>query len=79
MGKMNSIGKAYKFKALKVYASTEWVLDGKKYRKVFENMETTYLYAELSFYNKLFDEEDWTAEINLKCFSKVAKGNNKEL
>ncbi|HBG71719.1 MAG: hypothetical protein A2W93_06590 [Bacteroidetes bacterium GWF2_43_63] len=79
MGKMSSIGKAYKFKALKVYASTEWVLDGKKYRKVFENLETTYLYAELSFYNKLFDEEDWTAEINLKCFSKDTKGNNKEL
>jgi len=79
MGKMNSIGKAFKFKALKVYASTEWVLDGKKYRKVFENMETTYLYAELSFYNKLFDEEDWTAEINLKCFAKETKGKNKEL
>jgi len=79
MGKMNSIGKAYKFKALKVYASTEWVLDGKKYRKVFENMETTYLYAELSFYNKLFDEEDWTAEVNLKCFAKGTKGNDKEL
>lgn len=79
MGKVNSIGKAYKFKALKVYASTEWVLDGKKYRTVFENLDTTYLYAELSFYNKLFDEEDWTADLTLKCFLKSGKNNNKEL
>ncbi len=59
----------YKFKELKVYASTEWLAEGKKkYRKVFENIQTTYLYAELSFFNKLFDEEDWVADIRLKCF-----------
>jgi len=79
MGKIDAVGKPYKFKALKVYASTEWVLDGKKYRRVFENQETTYLYAELSFYNKLFDEEDWTANIVLKCFLKKPKDEKSEL
>ncbi|MCS6832275.1 MAG: AAA family ATPase [Flammeovirgaceae bacterium] len=63
------IEKKYKFKDLKVYASTEWLADGKKkYRRVFENMETSFLYVELSFYNKLFDEEDWTTKIKLQCY-----------
>jgi len=60
---------AYKFKDLLVYGSTEWLADGKKkYRQVFESKETTYLYAEFSFFNKLFDEEDWKVEIQLRCF-----------
>jgi len=62
--------KKYKFRELKVYASTEWLADNKKkYRQVFDRYETTYVYAELSFYNKRFDEEDWNIEVVLKCFS----------
>ncbi len=62
--------KKYKFRELKVYASTEWLADNKKkYRQVFDRYETTYIYAELSFYNKRFDEEDWEIEVELKCFS----------
>lgn len=59
----------YKFRELKAYSSTEWLADNKKkYRQVFDRYTTSYVYAELSFYNKLFDEEDWEAEIELKCF-----------
>ncbi len=62
--------KNFKFRELKVYASTEWLADNKKkYRQVFDRYETTYVYAELSFYNKLFDEEDWEINVELKCFS----------
>lgn len=62
--------KRYKFRELKVYASTEWLADNKKkYRQVFDRFETSYIYAELSFYNKRFDEEDWEVEIELKCYS----------
>ncbi|MBR9920509.1 MAG: AAA family ATPase [Bacteroidetes bacterium] len=62
--------KQFKFRELKVYASTEWLADNKKkYRQVFDRHDTTYVYAELSFYNKLFDEEDWEISIELKCFS----------
>jgi SpoVK/Ycf46/Vps4 family AAA+-type ATPase len=62
--------KKYKFKELKVYASTEWLADNKKkYRQVFDRYETSYVYAELSFYNKLFDEEDWEINVELRCFS----------
>lgn len=77
---MPPLDKKYKFKDLKVYASTEWLADGKKkYRSVFENSETSYLYAELSFYNKLFDEEDWDIKIKLKAFRLKEKNIREEL
>ncbi|MDX2246241.1 MAG: AAA family ATPase [Bacteroidia bacterium] len=64
----------HKFKSLHTYSSTEWLADSKKkYRQVFDKSEATYLYAELSFFNKLFDEEDWDARINLKAFSEPSK------
>jgi SpoVK/Ycf46/Vps4 family AAA+-type ATPase len=59
----------YKFRELKAYSSTEWLADNKKkYRQVFDRYETTYIYAELSLYNKMFDVEDWDVEVELKCF-----------
>jgi AAA+ superfamily predicted ATPase len=59
----------YKFKELKLHSSDEWMADGtKKYRTVFDRWETTYLRMEFSFYNKLFDEEEWEASIRTKCF-----------
>jgi hypothetical protein len=75
-----SLDKKYKFKDLKVYASAEWLADGnKKYRTVFENAETSYLYAELSFHNKLFDSRGWTAKIKLKAFRIKEKNVREEL
>lgn len=66
----NPESKRFKFRELKVYASTEWLADNKKkYRQVFDRFETSYIYAELSFYNKLFDEDDWEIDIELKCYS----------
>ena len=60
----------FKFRELKVYASTELLADNKKkYRQVFDRFETTYVYAELSFYNKMYDEEDWEITVELKCYS----------
>lgn len=59
----------YKFREIKVHSSDEWMADGtKKYRQVYDRYETTHLRVELSFYNKLFDEEDWEANVALKCF-----------
>lgn len=64
------ISHRYKFRELKVYASTEWLADNKKkYRQVFDRYETSYIYAELSLYNKYFDLQDWEADIQLKCYS----------
>ena len=68
----------FKFRELKVYASTEWLADNKKkYRQVFDRFEITYVYAELSFHNKMFDLEDWEIDVELKCFS--LKKGRKEL
>src|SRR5882762_2759026 len=60
----------YKFRDLKVYSSDEWMADGtKKYRQVYDRYETTYMRVEFSFFNKLFDEDEWEASITLKCFT----------
>lgn len=70
--------KRFKFRELKVYSSTEWLADNKKkYRQVFDRFETTYIYAELSFYNKHFDEDDWEVDLELKCFA--LKKDKKEI
>ncbi len=71
--------KNYKFKELKVYCSDEWLANSeKKYRKVFDKQETTYIRSEFQFFNKLFDEESWNAKINLKAIALDGK-NEKEL
>jgi SpoVK/Ycf46/Vps4 family AAA+-type ATPase len=62
--------KKYKFKELRTFSSDEWMAGAtKKYRKVFDKAETTYIRAEFSFYNKLFDEGDWSCTVLLKCFN----------
>ena len=59
----------YKHRAIKVYSSDEWMADAtKKYRRVFDRYETTYMRAEFSFFNKLFDEAEWEASVRMKCF-----------
>ncbi len=68
---------SFKFKNLQIYSSTEWLADNKKkYRQVFDRQKTNYIYAELSFYNKLFDDKIWEVNVTLKCFElKRAKRN----
>ncbi len=62
-------GDPYKFKSLNIYSSPEWMANStKKYRKVFDKAEVSYIRWEFNFYNKLFDEEDWNANIAIKAF-----------
>jgi AAA+ superfamily predicted ATPase len=64
----NQPGK-YKFRGIKVHSSDEWMADAtKKYRKVYDRYETTYIRVEFSVFNKLFDEAEWEANVRLKCF-----------
>ncbi len=59
----------YKFRDMKVYSSDEWMADAtKKYRKVYDRYETSFLWIELSFFNKLFDEAEWEGSLRLKCY-----------
>jgi hypothetical protein len=69
----------YKYRDIKVYSSDEWMANAtKKYRKVYDRWETTYMRVEFSFFNKLFDEGDWETSIRLKCFF-VSGANRSEL
>jgi len=71
--------KKYKYKSLKLYASSEWMVDStKKYRRVFDKSEVTYLRTELSFYNKKFDEEDWKTKITVKTYD-ISEKKRKEI
>ncbi len=74
----HSTNKPWKFRDLKIYSSTEWLADNKKkYRQVFDRYETNHVYAELSFYNKRFDIEDWEVNVTLRCYA--AKKQKKEI
>lgn len=58
----------YKYRDLKIFGSTEWLANNeKKYRQVYDLSECTFIYCELSFFNKLFDEKEWDVKISLKC------------
>lgn len=70
--------KKYKFKELKVYSSTEWLANNKKkYRQVFDRYNTSYVYAELTFYNKYFDHKVWEVDVQFRCYG--IKGKKKEI
>ena len=69
--------KRFKFKGLSVYSSDEWMANStKRYRSVFDKAETTYLRFELALFNKLFDEEDWTAKVSVRCEEVLVSGNS---
>jgi SpoVK/Ycf46/Vps4 family AAA+-type ATPase len=60
--------KRFKFKSLNTFASNEWMANSaKRYRSCFDKEEVDYVRCELAIYNKLFDEEDWTAKLTLKA------------
>ncbi|WP_038028814.1 AAA family ATPase [Thermonema rossianum] len=63
------LDKNYKLRDLRCYASRNALMGNQyEYRRVFEASEVNYLYAELSFFNKLFDEEDWACDCVLKAY-----------
>lgn len=69
MESKNTASDNFKFNEIKVYSSTEFLAENnKKYRQVFDRYDTTYIYAELTFFNKLFDERSWDVSIQLICY-----------
>lgn len=72
-------GLPYKFRAINIFSSSEWMADSKrKYRKVFDKNEVNYLRWEFSFFNKLFDEEDWECKTSVKTFN-ITAGKREEI
>lgn len=59
----------FKFKSLKIYGEDEWLFESqKKYRRVLEESEITYIYCELALFNKMFDESEWSTKISFKAY-----------
>ena len=72
-------GDPFKFKSLLIYSSSEWMAHSKrKYRRVFDKSEVSYIRSEFTFYNKLFDEEDWKAKVTVKFFQ-IKRGKRDEI
>lgn len=74
--------KRYKFKSLLTFCNNEWMVNNqKRYRTTLDKAEIDYVRVELALFNKYFDEEDWTAKVNLKCVENVGKKEicNREL
>lgn len=68
--KNEAVGGNFKLKHIKVFSSKENLFyNNKKYRKVYDEQEAGYIYCEVSFYNKLFDEHDWEANMRLECIN----------
>jgi len=72
-------GGNFKFKSLQSYAWDRAMGSRRKFRKVFDKNEINYLSVELAFYNKLFDEDDWDATINLRAVSMNGSKTGKEI
>ena len=69
--KENALGGNFKFRGLKVFGSKENLHHNeKKYRLVYDAQEARYIYCELSFFNKLFDELEWVANTRFICREK---------
>jgi SpoVK/Ycf46/Vps4 family AAA+-type ATPase len=58
----------YKLKELKTYGALESLYQGaRRYRTVSDEMDTSYMNVEFSFYNLRFDQQAWTANITLRA------------
>ncbi len=59
----------WKLRAIKLSnANTPLANQEIRYRSVFDEAELTYLYVELSLFNKRFDEEDWELNYEVKIY-----------
>jgi SpoVK/Ycf46/Vps4 family AAA+-type ATPase len=69
--------KNYRFNSLNVINWDSTSKGERRYRTVFDRWELRYSGAELSFFNKKFDEQDWEAVVCLRAFS-MKKGEKSE-
>jgi len=69
----------YRFNSLLVFNWDSPNNSERRYRQVFDRWELKYVGAELSFYNKKFDEEDWKATICFIAYSLVKDRKEEEV
>lgn len=70
---------AVEFLSIKVFGSSEWFNNEKKYRKVFDRSETTYVSCEIRLLNKFYKVKDQKIKIRFKCFFKTNSNQDEEL
>jgi len=78
IGQDNS-SKKYKLKSLKTFAMDRVMNHQRRYRRVFDRYELSYLSVALEFYNKLYDEKEWDVKITYKAFRLNGDEKGKEL
>jgi SpoVK/Ycf46/Vps4 family AAA+-type ATPase len=66
--------KNYKFKHFKTFLNGKWEGFDRIYQRTFEEGQVDYIYAEIAFYNILFNEHDWDCKLKF-----VLESNEKEL
>jgi len=66
--------KNYKFKHFKTFLTGKWEGFNRIYQRTFEEGQVDYIYAEIAFYNILFDEYDWKCKLKF-----VLESHGKEL
>ncbi|MBE9485258.1 MAG: AAA family ATPase [Bacteroidetes bacterium] len=71
--------KKYKLKSLRTFALDRVMNHQRRYRKVFDRYELSYLSVALEFYNKLYDEKEWDVKITYKAFRLDGDEKVKEL
>ena len=71
--------KPYTFKLINTFIRDRTMNNIRKYRKLYDKSEISYLNVAIEFYNKLFDEKDWEAEITFKAFVMEGDKPGKEL
>lgn len=69
----------YKFCSLNTFNWDSPHKDFRKNRNVFDRWELRYVGAELSFYNKRFDEEEWHTRVELRAFRMKKDRKQEEL
>lgn len=75
--KKNNKKELFKFKELRVYGALESLFQGaRRYRFVFDETEVAYVNIELTFFNLLFNQDDWEADVVLRI---INYHNNQEI
>lgn len=70
----NSKEKKYRFNSLNAFNWDTCSKGDRRFRTVFDRWELRYVGAELSFFNKKFDEEDWQMKVSFRAFAVKGDG-----
>ncbi len=67
--------KYFKIKSVRTFAWDRVMNKQRRYRRVFDRFELSYLSVAVEFFNKQFDEKDWDCKVTYKAY--VFEGGKK--